>query len=241
MSQAERLPLISIILLGWKRLAFLREAIDSIIAQDYPSWELIFIDQGNLAHYCTELHQLAHHVEICRNTFDTPAAAGTAGIQRARGQYITFLDDDNKKDPQFLSKMINFATKQESPIVVCESQIFGIHDGEGLCPSLWAPKPPVISLNLLRYDNYIDWGEILIQSDFLHAIGGIDTTLMGLQDWDLAIRCARALDVRGGIPVLSEPLHYYRVHAQQLTFRPDMQNTWQMLRTKIQQKYFYRV
>jgi glycosyltransferase involved in cell wall biosynthesis len=235
-------PLVSVILLGWQRVDFLTRAMESVFAQTYPNWELVLMDQQEISHrFAPLLSQYKKRVRIICGRFDTPAAAAQYGIEFSRGEYLTFLDDDNWKDESFIEKMLNFSLETNCPVVVCNSRIVtedGIEEAGVICRT---PKPSMVTFGLLQTDNYIDFGEIFISRDFFNYVGGLQTDLMGLQDWDLVLRCARENVFRGGIPVLSEALHSYRQHSGQLTFRPDKQMLWAQIRKELKEKYNLRI
>lgn len=241
MDQTEK-SLVSVILLGWERIDFLSRAIESIFVQTYSEWELILIDQKSISYRLAPM--LSHHgkkIRIFFGEFDTPAAAAQYGADHAEGEYLTFLDDDNWKHEAFIEKMLGFCRITKSPVAVCNSRVVtedGIEDPGVLCRT---PKPLMINFGLLQTDNYVDWGEILISRDFLIKVGGMRIELMGYQDWDLMLRCARALVFKGGIPVLPESLHYYRQHNNQLTWRPDKQILWKQLRKELKEEYDLRI
>jgi len=236
------LPLISIILLGWQRIDFLTKAIESVFAQTYPEWQLILVDQKEISSCLVPLlSQHGARVKIFYGELETPASAAQYGVEHSDGDYLTFLDDDNWKHEYFIEKMLNFSLQINSPIVVCNSRVVtedGIEEPGVICRT---PKPSMITFGLLQTDNYVDYGEILIARDFFDEVGGLQIDLMGYQDWDLMLRCARALAFKGGIPVLAESLHYYRQHHCQLTFRPDKQELWKQIRKELKEKYSLRI
>lgn len=232
-------PYISVILCGWERLDFLTEAIESVFKQTFPLWELVIMDQKEITHRLAPLlSQHSFRIKIFPGMFDSPAKAQQYGVEHSGGEYLTFLDDDNQKHPDFFEKMLDFALKINSPFVVCNSVVINSHritESGVICRT---PKPAYITLGLLRTDNYIDNGEIFVSRKFFNSLGGFDLSLMGFQDWTLSIKAAKALAHRGGIPVLHESLHSYRIHKDQLTFRVGMAPVWEECRKRIRETYF---
>ena len=88
------MPTVSVIIPTYNRAWVLKEAIDSIIAQDYHDFEIIVVDDGS-----TDETQaiLASYPQVCVVSQDHlgVSSARNAGIVRAAGRLITFLDSDD--------------------------------------------------------------------------------------------------------------------------------------------------
>lgn len=94
-------PLVSVILPTHNRLAYLREAIATVLQQDYAHLELIVIDDGSTDGTQTAMHGFRHpivhyHARPNRGA----AAARNAGLKLAHGSLITFLDSDDLWEPR---------------------------------------------------------------------------------------------------------------------------------------------
>lgn len=107
-------PKISVIITTYNRKAFLRQAIDSILAQDYPSVEITVIDDAS-TDGTDELMEEAFggesRVIYMRNTSNRGPGANRLEAFSAHGdgEYILFLDDDDYLvDPGYFSKAVAF-------------------------------------------------------------------------------------------------------------------------------------
>jgi glycosyltransferase involved in cell wall biosynthesis len=90
------LPLVSVILPTHNRLPFLREAMATVLAQDYPHLELIIIDDGSTDGTQAAMHKMRHHQVHYRHVRNRgPAGARNLGLQLARGELIAFADSDD--------------------------------------------------------------------------------------------------------------------------------------------------
>ena len=91
------LPALSVIVPVFNGEQFIREAVENVISQDYPSLEIIIIDDGSMDNTADIIKQLPY--EIRYFTFgqgnNGPAAARNMGIREAMGEYIAFLDADD--------------------------------------------------------------------------------------------------------------------------------------------------
>lgn len=91
--------LVSIVTPAYNAARFLRETIESVLAQSYMHWELHIVDDcssddtpGIVEDYARQDARISR-IRLQRNS--GPAMARQAGVERARGQYIAFLDSDD--------------------------------------------------------------------------------------------------------------------------------------------------
>ena len=111
----EHSPLISIIINCFNGERFLREAIDSVIAQTYSNWELIFWD--NQSTDSTANIVRSYHDDRIRYFYapehTSLGEARNLALEKANGVYIGFLDSDDKWLPSFFV-WICWCDKRES-------------------------------------------------------------------------------------------------------------------------------
>ena len=110
------LPLVSIIVPSYNHAAYVEKAIDSIISQDYPHFELIIIDDGSSDNSPQLLQQLQQKYGFILECNDNQGLAKTLnrGIQHyAKGKYYTFCASDDYWLPGKLSKQVKFM--EENP------------------------------------------------------------------------------------------------------------------------------
>jgi glycosyltransferase involved in cell wall biosynthesis len=101
---AERAPLVSVIVPTYNRRALLHRALASIAAQDYPSVETVVVNDAgeNVRDIADEFDA----VLVDRAENGGHAAVLNSGIERARGEYVAFLDDDDLFFPDHLSTLV---------------------------------------------------------------------------------------------------------------------------------------
>ena len=91
--------LVSIIMPVYNRENYLPAALESILKQTYPNYELIAVDDGSIDSSCAILKSFADQFDgrltIIRQENKGPSYARNRGIQAARGEYIAFLDSDD--------------------------------------------------------------------------------------------------------------------------------------------------
>ncbi|MCB0543765.1 MAG: glycosyltransferase family 2 protein, partial [Saprospiraceae bacterium] len=90
--------LVSCVVPTYNRAAFLKDAIESTLAQDYPNWELIIVDDqsaDNTAEVAKAYAEKDPRIRYFLNPQKGVSSARNYGIEMAKGQYIAFLDDDD--------------------------------------------------------------------------------------------------------------------------------------------------
>lgn len=102
-------PLVTVIMPVYNAEAFVAEAIDSVLAQTYPSWELIVVDDGSTdaSPEILKRHTDPRIVTIRQQNKGEGGARNT-GLERAKGEYIGFLDADDMFLPTALEQFVAF-------------------------------------------------------------------------------------------------------------------------------------
>ncbi len=115
--------LISIVIPTYRRAASLREAVQTAVAQTYPLVEVLVTSDGPDAEARAAVEDMGPRVryfELEQNA--GPAAARNFGILHSRGEWITFLDDDDVMLPERLERQIGHVSAEE-PWVMSACQL----------------------------------------------------------------------------------------------------------------------
>lgn len=107
--------LVSIIIPVYNASRFLEETINSIQEQTYSNWEAIFIDDcssDNSYDIIKQYQKNDKRIKVIKNKVNNGVAVSrNNGIDYAKGEYLCFLDADDKWHPEKLAKQINFMQK----------------------------------------------------------------------------------------------------------------------------------
>lgn len=100
--------LISIIMPAYNASAFIADAIDSVLAQDYPHWELLIINDGSTDHTAEVIETYSDsRIRIFHTENRGVSKARNIGLTAMHGQYFTFLDADDLFPKNSLSLRLN--------------------------------------------------------------------------------------------------------------------------------------
>jgi glycosyltransferase involved in cell wall biosynthesis len=119
-------PLVSCIIPVFNGERFLAEAIRSILAQTHHPLEVIVVDDGSTDGTASVVaSEFAALVRYLRQDNAGPVVARNAGIAMARGQYLAFLDADDRWEPTRIEKQLaSLAGHPEAEISVCLAENF---------------------------------------------------------------------------------------------------------------------
>lgn len=240
-------PLISILMPTYNRKEWLGKAIVSVLAQTYPAWELIIIDDGSESPMEEILESLQdprihyHRIEH----LGRPGAVRNVALSMAKGEFVFRLDDDDEMDPACLEKMISyFRETPELNALITASLFIGEDSSLLMYPqNLVRDESGSFRLTSIPPDGQITWQDVydkisanvlpcptmLVRRSVLQAVGGYDPTLAYWEDSKLVI----SLLMQGisQVRIVPLPLYYYRLHGQNLT-RQDQQTTRQWIEDK---------
>ncbi len=108
------LPSVSIILTVYNRAAYLNRCIDSVLNQTFNDWELIAIDDGstdNSLQILKDYEANSENIKILSQPNMKLPLSRNRGIRLSNGNFITFIDSDDRYAKDHLSKRISFMTK----------------------------------------------------------------------------------------------------------------------------------
>lgn len=101
--------LVSIIVPVYKVEKYLRQCVESVLAQTYSCWELILVDDGSpdsSGRIADEFARRDSRVRVIHQKNAGPSAARNAGLDSANGELITFIDSDDIISPEYLSALL---------------------------------------------------------------------------------------------------------------------------------------
>jgi len=172
---------------------WLREALDSVVAQVYENWELVLIDDGSTAtDLLRALPALAardRRIRLVRlESHQGISAALNRGLDLAEGEWLTFLDHDDVLEPDALFQ--NAKLLQENPgldlIYSDEDKLTDEGFDSPILKPDWSPDF-FLSCNYLCH-------MIFLRRDLVRAVGGFRQEFDGSQDYDLLLRISERTD-----------------------------------------------
>jgi hypothetical protein len=200
------LPLVTVIVPVYNGAAFLHEAIRNILAQDYPSLEIIVVDDGSTDDIDRVVASLETDLRFFKQEVNAGAAAArNRGIRDASGELIAFLDVDDLWPKHNLRTLVDFLLQHpDVDVVHGHGQLMELDVATGQYVAVGNPRE--------SFPFYI--GAALFRRRAFETVGLFDTDLRFAEDTDWF---NRAIELAIGLERLPQVTLLVRRHGQNLT------------------------
>ncbi len=185
---------VSVILPTFNRDWALKDAIDSVLFQDYPHIELIVIDDGSTDNTNKVLEQYKNKIIVLRQKNKGVSSARNAGIKMSKSKFIALLDSDDTWDKRKISCQIEFF-KHNPKALICQTQEIWIRNKKQVNPKLKHKKLSGMifepSLNLCM----VSPSAVMMKRKLFKIKGYFNEDLMVCEDYDLWLRVSSDIPV----------------------------------------------
>lgn len=229
------MPLVSICLPSYNHGAYIKECIDSILAQTHQEWQLIIVDDcSNDDSFQIIQSYSDHRIYTYRNKINMGAETTlNECIKHAKGEFIAIINSDDSWYPQKLEFQIK--ALQNADICFTNAKIIG---EDSLGPFGGNPKWDRIQwLQQLYYNgNCLCHSSVLVKKEVYEKVGLYNPQYTQLPDYDMWVRM---LVAGFKITLLEDKLVSYRIHdtnVSKITFNNIFRNAIE--RAKILEHYF---
>jgi hypothetical protein len=178
------MPLVSVIITTYNRRSYLKEAVRSVLSQDYPDKEVIVIDDGSTDNSEEEVRGLPLHYVWKEN--GGVSSARNKGIEVSKGEYLAFLDVDDLWLKGKLPAQIQRMGEEEYKISYTDE--------------IWIRNGKRINQKQ-RHKKYSGWifaqclplciispSSAVIKREIFDSVGLFDETLPACEDYDMWLR-----------------------------------------------------
>jgi glycosyltransferase involved in cell wall biosynthesis len=216
---------ISVVIPSYNHGKYLGEAIDSVLHQSYPPFEVIVVNDGSVDNTAKVIKPYRSQVNYIYQKNSGIGAARNTGIQHAKGDYLTFLDADDKWPINKLQRQLQ-ALKQDSTL----EMIFG-HVQQFYCPQISLEAKAKLQCPTALIPGVIA-STMLIKTDSFHNVGYFDSRWSTGEfiDWYIKAQTTGLKEI-----TLNDLLLYRRIHDGHLSTRTNRnyQHYLQILRAKL--------
>ncbi len=199
---------------------YLREAIDSVLSQNFEDFEFVIVDNAStdgtrdiIASYDDVRIVLVAN----RETLNLSQSLNK-GLAAARGDYVARLDADDIAMPGRLEQQVrHLDSHHDVALVACTATEFSdAGDFPGTAPHV-PPEDHDALMDALARDSILSHSSIMFRREAALAVGGYDEAYAYCMDYLLYFRLAD----RHRLAALAAPLVAIRLHAGQITHRPE--------------------
>lgn len=208
------MKLVSIVLPTYNGSRYIRDSINSCLAQTHPDFELVIVDDCS-TDYTSAILDTYHDPRIrrVRNAQNRKLPASlNAGFSISKGDYLTWTSDDNLYAPNAIEVMVEALERRpEIGLVYAGSELIN-ENGEIIRP---APAEPPHML----MQRCVVGACFLYRREVYEKVGDYNENLFRIEDYDYWLRVAQEYE----IAALDEILYSYRIHASSLTSQESLE------------------
>ncbi|MEO1289352.1 MAG: glycosyltransferase family A protein [Chloroflexota bacterium] len=214
-------PLVSIVMPAYNSASYIRQAIDSCLAQTHQAIELIVIDDGSSDDTVAIVQSYGDAIRLIQQSNQGPAIARNTGITNASGAFIQFCDSDDVLHPEKVARSLSVL--QAHPDVALIYTLMQAISDDGAVITERDPEPlehyfettSLFCKILNHIGSPLQTSTLLVRKSALEAVGmyraNVDQRCA--EDWDLLLRLADQYPIVG----IHDVLTYYRVRSDSLS------------------------
>lgn len=208
-------PKVSVIMNCFNGSKYLREAIDSVYAQTFEDWEIIFWDNASTDNSAEIAKSYDNRVRYFKSEKNYPIVGKVRNLayKQVRGKYIALLDVDDVWLPNKLEKQVClFEENKNLGLVFSDVIVFNDNGEEYKLFKFVKPERGYVFGNLFK-NNFITTVCMIYRRSALESLGYVfDDEFTFIQDYDLSLRIAHKYE----IDYVAEPLAKVRKHGENL-------------------------
>ena len=212
-------PLVSVIIGNYNYGHYLAEAINSVLNQTYRHFELIVVDDGSTDCSRKVIESFQDQLIAIFQANGGQGAAFNAGIAKAQGEIICFLDADDYFHPDKLSKIVNSFRDHPQWVQISHGRISVDCNGNPVGAGSKTHNQGDVSQLLLQWGRYAMGitSALAYRRQVLEQVLPIPTQRKEAADTYLTA----AVPFYGEVGCIDEPLMFYRMHGNNLQARTD--------------------
>ena len=181
-------PLVSIVVPSYQQAVFLREAIDSILFQDYQPIEVLVLDGGSTDGSREILESYGDRIWFRSAPDGGQSQAINEGFRRSRGEIVAWLNSDDFYYPGAVAHAVAVLQSNPKAALVYGDGNLVARDG-----SVMLRFPDTVPFDLWRLANLTDYilqPTVFFRREALFSVGLLDEQLNWALDWELWLRLA---------------------------------------------------
>ncbi|HKD68132.1 MAG TPA: glycosyltransferase [Candidatus Binataceae bacterium] len=209
--------LVSVVIPCWNQARFLGEAVQSVLHQTYRNTEIVVVDDGS----DDETSGVALSfpgVHCVRQNNAGLAAARNAGLGATRGEYVIFLDADDRLLPLAAEAGVNCLAQHPQCAFAAGDYCVVDENGSPLPATGWPHNRSDSYSVFLRGQSITMGSTVIYRRRIFDSVSAFDPSLKACEDYDLYLRITRTYPVCYHDTVVAE----YRQHNSNMSHRPDL-------------------
>lgn len=212
---------------------YLRRCVESLLAQDYPSLEIILVDDGSpdkSGSISDEYASIYDNIKVIHKENGGLSSARKAGFDVASGELIAFVDSDDYVSPQYVSRLAESFTDENVQLSICG---YVTQTNCSIVPSKLPYNKHAIECTDIAASYILPLIGTIHDKDAINIPGFVcirmyRRKLLDPSDFvsereffteDIIMNILYARRISGNIAVVNEPLYYYCINPGSLTLK----------------------
>lgn len=222
-------PLLSVIVPVYNAEKYLNQCIDSVLRQTFKDFEMILVDDGSndsSSKICDDFSALDSRVSVIHKENGGHTSARNAGLKRAIGKYVAYVDSDDWIEPEMFSVMMSAIQTEQLDMVCCQ---YSVENAYNTIPYMmnWDSgiyrKEDIKQLkqNILCYKDRCDfgiapsvWGKIFEREKLLPVQMQVPEIIRMGEDVAVTVPYILSCD---SIQILNQNFYHYRMNSVSIT------------------------
>lgn len=190
---SEHARIVSVVIPTYNRVNVLPRAIDSVLNQTYPYLELIVVDDASTDATTSVVEDYDDpRIEYIRHDENRGgSAARNTGIEAARGEFVSFLDDDDEWRPGKLDTQLRAYDRADPAVGVVYTGIEIVDEAGRTNTVKTLREEGDITRELLLHNFIGSFSALLVDRETVEEVGGLDESFPSWQDWEYYIRLSK--------------------------------------------------
>lgn len=116
------LPIITVIIPIYNVKKYLKDCVESVLSQTYRNLEIILVDDGSTdgsSNLADDFAKVDQRIKVIHQKNLGLSGARNSGLKITTGEYVTFVDSDDRIEPNMISGLFDALTKSDAGIAVC--------------------------------------------------------------------------------------------------------------------------
>jgi len=199
--------LVSVVIPAYNADRTFKDTVQSVFEQTVQDFEIVIVDDGSKDNTIETAQSIEDsRVKVISQSNGGASAARNTGIKAAKGEYVAFLDADDLWMPHKLERQLAVLTGEEN-VTAVQSGVYYVTDNLEVISVGRCVESKDVLLETLLFKNLPGlMSTLIVKRSVFEKIGYLNTNLVILEDWELAIRLSRYCNLQS----IEEPLALYR-------------------------------
>lgn len=198
------------------RLEWLREAVESVVSQSDPRWQLCIVLDGpappDVMDYLSGAARRESRLTLVEAAKGGISHALNSGLPACTGAYTGFLDQDDTLEAGAVAELA-LAIAEHDPDLLYTDEDWMDESGQVSLPNFKPAWSPALLLSCMYMGHFL-----VVRTDRLRQVGGFRSEHDGAQDYDLVLRLT---DAPARVVHIPRVLYHWRQHERSTARHPE--------------------